>query len=979
MNAEIAVASMQEESANYYEVIEGIILDIDYRLHDSYTAIRLYVKGIDEKYYDVFDYNFKPYFYFVPNIGVEKFNAREISFFDGAKTITPENVELVQKELFGTKTNFIKIYMHNPQEVPKMSSYLSNYGTCYEYDIPFARRYAIDKKIEQFTVYSIKVEKAEELRLLEMEKTSNKEIPELNTLWFDIETYNPLKEPRPSVDPVIMISYIYRSNGSEGEGVITFKDIDLPFIKKVEDERAMLREFIRIINEKGIDIISGYNSANFDIKYLLERAKALKMEFNLSRNEGETKIERHGLVDKVKIGGRVHLDTYLIIKFIAVVGAAEHLLKLNNYTLTNVYEAISDSKKVRIEKKNIFQMWDGNDDDRKELAIYNLNDSHALRKVYETFIPIMIELSKITGNVIGDVAVSTTGQLVEYLLMRYAYSFNEIIPNKPTDAEIRRRLANPIEGAYVKMPDPGLYSNIGVFDFRSLYPSIIISHNIDPSSICKECEDAYVSPLGIKFSKSRKSIMPFILSILIEERKEVKRKYKNDPGNIFLGARSQALKIVANSFYGYLGYARSRWYSRDCAASVTAWGRQYIKEAIENAEEAGFKVLYGDSISGKSKVILKKNGKKFTVYASKAFEKVSESIGSKEYFYPRNLYIQTISNAGKLVYRRVEYIMRHNAHKKVYRVKLKNAYVDVTEDHSLITCKGSLRALRAKRILELDKKDMLIAISKNRVFLGKAKVKEIEYKGKVYDFEVKGKHAFFANNILVHNTDSIFFIIGNKSKEEVLKVLAGINAKLPKGMELELEDIYVRGVFVGKKGSEGGAKKKYAFLSQSGKMKIRGFELVRRDWSKIARETQENVLNAILKEGSIEKAAEIVKEVINRIRSGDIQISDLAINTRLRKGIDSYDAKSPELAAAKKAVEAGLKSKEEVEQSVISYVITKEGNSISSKAVLEEFAKDYDPDYYIEKQVIPAVMRILGELGFNIDSLKDSGKQAKLS
>jgi DNA polymerase I len=94
--------------------------------------------------------------------------------------------------------------------------------------------------------------------------------------------------------------------------------------------------------------------------------------------------------------------------------------------------------------------------------------------------------------------------------------------------------------------------------------------------------------------------------------------------------------------------------------------------------------------------------------------------------------------------------------------------------------------------------------------------------------------------------------------------------------------------------------------------------------------------------------------------------------------MDSYDAKSPELGAAIKAVEKGYKRKEEMEHSVISYVITKHGSSISDKAELEEFAKDYDPEYYINNQVIPATMRILKELDFKEDELKNFGTQKRL-
>jgi DNA polymerase I len=401
---------------------------------------------------------------------------------------------------------------------------------------------------------------------------------------------------------------------------------------------------------------------------------------------------------------------------------------------------------------------------------------------------------------------------------------NEIIPNRPTEREIRYRLMDPIEGAYVKTPEPGIYDHLAVFDFRGLYPSIIISHNIDPSSICDaEGSDYHESPNGIRFDKSRKSIMPLILKYLVEQRSMVKKAYKKDPDNIFLGSRSQALKILANSFYGYLGYARSRWYSKDCAASVTAYGRQYIKDAIATAEQYGFRVIYSD-------------------------------------------------------------------------------------------------------------------------------------------------------------TDSILLLMGEKSKEEVLKFVKEFNAKLPESMELEFEDFYTRGVFVGKRTESGtrGAKKKYALISETGKIKIRGFELVRRDWSRIARDTQRKVLEVILKEGDPKKAADIVKEVIANLREGKVPMSELVIRTQLRKGMDSYDIKSPEVAAARKAVDQGLRTKDEMEHTVIGYIITKHGSSVSEKAEIEGIAKDYDADYYINNQVIPSTMRILKELNFNEEELKNLGNQKKL-
>ena len=804
--------------------IEGVILDIDYAAINGKVVIRVTVKGLDGKTYDLMDDDFKPYFYFVPSGEADSDSILKMSTNDAGRRITPVKVEEDEKSFFGRPTKLFRVYMETPSDIPKFSSYMMRYGKCYEYDIPFSRRYGIDKDVTPLHVYRFSASKTPDYIKLNGMSFLN-EIGELNlnTLWFDIEVYNPLEVPRENVDPIIMLSYKYVSGGKEGEGVITFKKIDRPFVEVVKDETALINRFVEIVNQHDIDVISGYNSANFDIRYMIARAKALGIDFNLSRGYGDTRIERHGLVDKVKIGGRVHVDMYLVIKFVSVVGAAEHLLKLNSYTLKNVYEAISDDKKISVEKKSIWKLWDGSIEDLELLAEYNLNDSYALMKVYNTFIPIMIELSRTTGNVLSDVSVSTTGQLVEYLLMRYARRYNEVIPNKPSEYEIEDRLKNPIIGAYVKTPDPGIYEHLAIFDFRGLYPSIIISHNIDPSTLCTDCKDYFESPTGARFDKNRKGISPMILELLINQRKEVKKAYKKDPNNIFLGSRSQALKITANSFYGYLGYARSRWYSRDCASSVTAWGRQYIAKTIEEAEKAGLKVIYGD-------------------------------------------------------------------------------------------------------------------------------------------------------------TDSIVVLLGNKTDEEALAFMRAFNASLPGAMELELEDFFVRAVFVGKKHEKdpAGAKKKYAMLSTSGRIKIRGFELVRRDWSRIARDTQRNVLEAILKEGSAEKAANIVKEVVQRLRSGTVPLGELAISTQLRKSIDKYDSKSPELSAAKKAVEAGVKSKDEVEHAVISYVITSHGGSVSDKAELEEMAKDYDADYYINSQVMPAVMKILKELNYNEDELKNLGKQKKL-
>ncbi len=799
--------------------LEGIIIDIDYVVVSERSVIRLTLKS-DEKIYTLFDNSFLPYFYIIPNNEQVKeesiLNFKE-NYED--RLVSPEKVEKVSIKLKGILITAYKVYVKNTRDVSRLSEVLSEFGKRYEYDILFWKRYLIDKNIIPLSGVKISCEENEKLlyiKKIENSQTSNKS---LKYLCFDIETYNPLGVPRPEIDPAIMISY---SDGINKE-VITTKPINKKFVKTFPKEKEMINYFTNLIKENDYDFIVGYNSSNFDIPYLIKRSAVTKASFNISRYDDVPKQEHHGLLEAIKIPGRSNIDVYNVAKFVSVVGASEKLIRANRFTLSEIYAAVTGDTKKMVDRLNIWQIWDGPQEGIENLADYSLADSLALEELYKFFIPLEIELSKVSGSTIAETCISTTGQLVEYILMRYAHENNELIPNKPTDREIVWRNSNPIEGAFVKTPEAGIYDNIIVFDFRGLYPSIIIAHNIDPSGLTKDKTlEVYESPTKALFLKTPIGIIPKVLKILIEQRSEVKKAYKKDPDNKSLGARSTALKILANSFYGYLGYARSRWYSRESAESVTAFGREYIKKTMESAEKHGFKVLYAD-------------------------------------------------------------------------------------------------------------------------------------------------------------TDSIFLQIGNKTKEDALAFQKDVNGSLPESMELELEDFYKRGVFVGKRGeSSKGAKKKYAMLSESGRIKIKGFELVRRDWSVVSRNTQKQVLETILHSGSKENAIAIVKDVIKNLREGTVPIKDLVIQTQLRKKIDNYDSMSPELAAVKKAISRGQKQKSDMESATISYVITRNGSTISEKAELEEFAENYDPEYYINHQIIPATLKILKELGVNEDELKGLGSQKKL-
>ena len=146
----------------------------------------------------------------------------------------------------------------------------------------------------------------------------------------------------------------------------------------------------------------------------------------------------------------------------------------------------------------------------------------------------------------------------------------------------------PAAGGHVLEPIVGVHGHVLVLDFKSLYPSIISTFNIDPLSRLKAEGDPLNTPEGVQFSK-----VDHILPDFIEELMK-KRKVAKDRGDKNL---SQAIKILMNSFYGVMGSTGSRFYHADLPRAITGTGRWAIKEAVGFLTSRGYQVLYGDTDS----------------------------------------------------------------------------------------------------------------------------------------------------------------------------------------------------------------------------------------------------------------------------------------------------------------------------------------------------------------------------------------------
>jgi len=235
-------------------------------------------------------------------------------------------------------------------------------------------------------------------------------------------------------------------------------------------------------------------------------------------------------------------------------------------------------------------------------------------------------------------------------------------------------------------------------------------------------------------------------------------------------------------------------------------------------------------------------------------------------------------------------------------------------------------------------------------------------------------------NVIFSDTDSVGFLRGKKTEEQIKAFLKKLNSELPGVMELELEGFFKRGLWVTKRTGITGAKKKYALINEKGDLKIRGFETVRRDWCNLARETQDNVIRLILKEGNEKKALEYVKEIVKKIKSRNIPKEELIIRTQLKKSLSEYKAISPHVIAARKMKEKGIPLSE---GNLIEYYIAetkgKESKLVREKVKLPIEEGEYNIKYYLERQILPAVENIFQIFNIDFEEIFREKKQTKLN
>ena len=635
--------------------------DFEYKVEQGKTFFYFYGRTKDGQKVAV-KHHYPPFFY-VSASGVDKQQFEEkvvkLVLMAGPEPAKVIRFELVEKELLGKKQNFYKIYVNYPKAVPLLAKEIQSWGvSCYEKDILYAHRYLRDHSIvpmKSVTAQGIFVENqwmrvpvfiAEKIEQQRLETVSDWRI-----LALDLETYALKKEIDPKVNPILMVAFYGMKDGQEFRKVITWKNVSLPdYVEIVADEAALLQKIKETILSYNPDIITGYYSDGFDFPYLQERAAQHKIELDLGVDYSGIITNQGGFGDREsKIKGILHLDT---LKFVRNIFGKD--LDIDSFSLDAVSRQLLNHQKQVVDLDSLSQVWDHHPEDLSEFCAYNLQDSFLAYKLCEKLLPDMMEFTQIVGLPTFDVTRMRFSKLVESYILKRAMEFAVLAPNKPESSEVSQRMEESIQGAFVYEPRPGLYQDVVVFDFRSLYPTIISAHNIGPEGLrCSCCVDKAHVPGKEEywFCSKEKRFLPTILEELILRRgqlkKEIRISKKEEKDTSLLEARSYALKILANSFYGYMGFYAARWYSLESAASTTAYARNYITTTIAAAENKGFTVIYADTDS----CFLLLEGKSMDE-ATKFMEAINESLPEQmelelEGHYPQGIFVGLKGPGGK--------------------------------------------------------------------------------------------------------------------------------------------------------------------------------------------------------------------------------------------------------------------------------------------------------------------------------------------
>ena len=401
-------------------------------------------------------------------------------------------------------------------------------------------------------------------------------LPALKVVSYDIET---------AMEGLHLYSIAVHGRSVDGEVRQVFmlgEGAQQSYVSSYASQGDVLQAFLDWIADYDPDVLIGWNVINFDTWYLQRLADQLGRRLLLGRERRPghwRELSDDGDRRAVQFPGRVVLDGIELLR------AAFY--RFESFSLENVGRQLLGEGKLLHGSDRGAEITRQFLEDKTSLAQYNLKDCELVSEIFAhtAILDFAVARSVMTGLNIDRMggSVASFDNLCLPRLHRQGY----VAPNASTE-----NIASP--GGFVLDSMPGIYDHVLVLDFKSLYPSIIRTFFIDPLGLALgvsgELSEADTVPGYLEARFARQGhILPQLIEQLWQQRDAAKAS-QDEP-------LSQAIKIIMNSFYGVLGTPGCRFFDARLASSITRRGHQILGRTRDYIEEAGHRVIYGDTDS----------------------------------------------------------------------------------------------------------------------------------------------------------------------------------------------------------------------------------------------------------------------------------------------------------------------------------------------------------------------------------------------
>ena len=533
---------------------DGFILQPGYRVRDGLPVLQLFGRLAEGPAFLVEDDRIRPYF-FAPADGCETLRAEPKLRIEPTPLVALDGTPLV------------RLSPRLPSEVPRLRERLPR---SLEADIRFPYRCLIDLGIR--SAVSIRGEAEpmgpELLRFRNPELAPAQCRPALRVLSLDLET---------TPDASRILSAALVGDGIDEVHLVAGRPVEGAVVHA--DERSLLAAAARRIREADPDILTGWNVVDFDLSTWQSRARAHALGLQLGRIEGELRFQqdpRFTRQSRASIPGRMVLDGIALLR---------DAVKLEDYRLETAARQLLGRGKLIDAKKpdaaeEIQRLWR---DDPEALVAYNREDARLVLDILdrEDLISLCVERSLLSGMQLDRVGASVASfDLLSLPLLRERGMVAESVDTQRENVGVR--------GGAVLDSRPGLFENVAVYDFKSLYPSLIRTFNLDPLAHARAREGDIEAPNGARFSRES-ALLPGVIERFMQSREAARLRGDRHA--------DQAIKIMMNALFGVLGTPSCRFFDPDIANAITGFGQQTLAWTQEAFEAAGVEVLYGDTDS----------------------------------------------------------------------------------------------------------------------------------------------------------------------------------------------------------------------------------------------------------------------------------------------------------------------------------------------------------------------------------------------